>query len=159
MGQRKPAKKGTQRSAKDASAIGKTSKGFTVEERAAMKERAKELKANANKADEESAVLAKIAEMPGPDRVMGKRLHAIITAAAPALEPKLWYGMPAYAKDGKIVCHFQDAQKFKTRYATLGFSDVANLDDGAVWPVAYALAELTPTAEARIGALVKKAVS
>jgi hypothetical protein len=113
----------------------------------------------ADKADGESAVVAKIAELPGPDRAMGKRLHAIIKASAPALSPRLWYGMPAYAKDGKIVCHFQSAQKFKTRYATLGFSDAANLDDGAMWPVAFALKELTAAAEARIGALVKQAVS
>ncbi len=124
-----------------------------------MKERAKELKAAAGKADEESAVLAKIAEMRDSDRAMAKRLHAIIKASAPALSPRLWYGMPAYAKDGKVVCHFQDAQKFKTRYATFGFSEAANLDDGALWPVAFALKELTAAEEARIGALVKKAVS
>jgi uncharacterized protein YdhG (YjbR/CyaY superfamily) len=153
------AKKGTQKSAKSTTAIGKTFKGFTDEERAAMKERAKELKATAGKADEESAVLAKIAAMAAPDRAIAKRLHAIVKASAPALSPKLWYGMPAYAKDGKVVCHFQDAQKFKTRYATFGFSDAANLDDGALWPVAFALKELTAAAEARIGALVKKAVS
>src|ERR1700704_5480496 len=113
----------------------------------------------ADKADGESAVLAKLAEMPEPDRAMGMRVHAIIKASAPALSPKLWYGMPAYAKDGKVVCFFQDAQKFKTRYATLGFSDAANLDDGGLWPVAFALKTLTPTEEARIGALAKKAVS
>ena len=130
-----------------------------------MKERAQELKAaarrgpRANKADGESAVLAKIAEMPEPDRAMAERLHAVITASAPALSPKLWYGMPAYAKDGKVVCFFQSAQKFKTRYATLGFSDEANLDEGAMWPTAFALTELTAADEARIGALVKKAVS
>ncbi len=140
-----------------------TAKGFTDEERAAMKERAKELKAAAradkDKADGESAVLAKIAEMPEPDRAMAKRLHAIIQASAPALSPKTWYGMPAYAKDGKIVCFFQTAQKFNTRYATLGFNDAANLDDGAMWPVAFALKELTAADEARIAALVKRAVS
>src|SRR5450756_1114447 len=113
----------------------------------------------ADKADGESAVLAAIEAMPGPDRAMGERLHAIIKASAPALSPKLWYGMPAYAKDGKVVCFFQSAQKFKTRYATFGFSDAANLDEGAVWPVAFALKELTAAEEARIGALVKKAVS
>jgi hypothetical protein len=124
-----------------------------------MKDRAQELKAAAEKADGESAVLAKIAELPGPDRAMAKRLHAIVKASAPALAPKTWYGMPAYAKDGKIVCFFQSAEKFKTRYATLGFSDAANLDDGATWPVAFALKELTAAAEARIVALVKKAAS
>src|SRR5262249_50903312 len=143
-------------SAKSATASGKKSKGFTDEERGAMKERAQELKAN--KANGESAVLAKIAEMPEPDRAMAKRLHEIIKASAPALSPKTWYGMPAYAKDGKVVCFFQSAQKFKTRYATLGFSDAANLDEGAMWPVAFALTELTAAEEARISALVKKAV-
>ncbi|MGI8588435.1 MAG: iron chaperone [Chloroflexia bacterium] len=132
-------------------------KGLTDEERGAMKERLKELKAH--EADGESAVLAKIAEMQEPDRAMGERLHAIIKAAAPVLSPKLWYGMPAYAKDGKIVCFFQCAQKFKTRYATLGFNDKANLDEGGLWPVAFALKELTAAEEERIGALVKKAVS
>ena len=150
-------KKGTQKSAKRTTATGTTSKGFTDEERVAMKERVQELKADT--ANGESAVLAKIAGMREPDRAMGKRLHAIITASAPALAPKLWYGMPAYAKDGKVVCFFQSAQKFKTRYATFGFSDAANLDAGAVWPVAFALQELTAAAEAQIGALVKKAVS
>ena len=158
-----PAKKSTRKSAKRTTATGNTSKGFTDEERAAMKERAQELKAearaNKNKADGESDVLAKIAEMPEPDRSMAKRLHAIIKASAPALSPKTWYGMPAYAKDGKIVCFFQSAQKFKTRYATFGFSDTANLDEGALWPVAFALKELTATEEARISALVKKAVN
>ncbi len=148
---------------KSTTAINKKVKGFTDEERAAMKDRAQELKAAArtdkDKAEGESAVLAKIAEMPEPDRAMAKRLHAIIKASAPALSPKTWYGMPAYAKDGKIVCFFQSAHKFKTRYATLGFSDTANLDEGALWPVAFALKELTATEEARIGALVKKAVS
>jgi len=136
---------------------------FTDEERAAMKERAQELKAAAradkDKADGASAVLAKIAEMHEPDRAMAKRLHAIIKASAPALSPKTWYGMPAYAKDGKVVCFFQSAQKFNTRYATLGFSDAANLDEGAMWPTVFALTELTAADEARIGALVKKAVS
>ncbi len=145
--------------AKSTTATGTKSKGWTDEERAAMKERAKELKAGADKADGESAVLAKIAEMSEPDRAMGKRLHAIIKANAPILSPRIWYGMPAYAKDGKVVCHFQDAAKFKTRYATLGFSDAANLDDGHLWPVAFALKELTTTEEARISAFVKKAVS
>ena len=135
------------------------SKGFTKEERAAMKERAQELKAEAAKADGESALLAKIAEMPESDRVMGERLHAIITASAPGLTPKTWYGMPAYAKDGKVLCYFQSADKFKARYATFGFSDTANLDEGALWPVAFALKNLTATEEARISALVKKAVS
>jgi len=159
MAERKSGTKATQKSAKSTTAIGKRFKGFTDEERAAMKDRVQEMKAAADKADGESAVLAKIAELPGPDRALGKRLHAIIKASAPALSPKLWYGMPAYAKDGKIVCHFQSAQKFKTRYATLGFSDAANLDEGALWPVAFALTELTAADEARIGALVKKAVS
>ena len=159
MAVRKPAKKGTQKPAKSTSVIGKTSKVFTDEERGAMKERVQELKAAAGKADGESAVLAKIAEMPGPDRALGKRLHTIIKASAPALSPKLWYGMPAYARDGKVVCFFQSAQKFNTRYATVGFSDAANLDEGAMWPVAFALKELTGAEEARIGALAKKAVS
>ena len=141
----------------------KKSKGFTAAEKAAMKERAKELKAearaNKNRAEGESDVLAKIAEMPEPERAMAKRLHAIITASAPILAPRLWYGMPAYAKDGKIVCFFQSAQKFDTRYATFGFNDTANLDEGAMWPTAFALKELTAAEEKRIGALVKKAVS
>jgi uncharacterized protein YdhG (YjbR/CyaY superfamily) len=143
------------------------SDGFTDEERAAMKERAQELKAEARrgsrakkgKADGESDVLAKIAEMPEPDRSMAERLHALIKANAPALSPKTWYGMPAYAKDGKVVCFFQGADKFKARYATFGFNDTANLDEGAMWPVAFALKELTATEEARIVALVKRAVS
>src|SRR6516225_11945326 len=135
----------------------KAIKGFTDEERGAMRARVQELKAD--KADGESAVLAKIGEMPAPDRALGERLHAIITASAPALTPRTWYGMPAYAKDGKIVCFFQPAQKFKTRYATLGFNDAANLDEGAMWPIAYALTELTAADEASIGALVKQAVS
>jgi uncharacterized protein YdhG (YjbR/CyaY superfamily) len=159
------AKKATQKSAKSTTASGKKSKGFTDEERAAMKERARELKAEprrgprADKADGESAVLAKIAEMSEPDRATAKRLHAIIKASAPALSPKTWYGMPAYAKDGKVVCYFQSAQKFKSRYATFGFNDAANLDEGAMWPTSFALTELTATEEARISALVKKAVS
>jgi uncharacterized protein YdhG (YjbR/CyaY superfamily) len=158
-------KKDTQKSAKSTTAINKKSKRFTDEERAAMKDRAQELKAEArrgpraDKADGESAVLAKIAEMPGPDRAIAKRLHAIIQASAPALSPKTWYGMPAYAKDGKVVCFFQSAQKFKSRYATLGFSGEANLDEGAMWPTSFALKELTAAEEAKIGALVKKAVS
>jgi len=136
----------------------KSTKGFTDEERAAMKERVQELKAS--KADGESAVLAKIAAMREPDRGLGKRLHAIIRASAPALSPKLWYGMPAYANgDGKVVCFFQSAQKFKTRYATFGFSDKSNLDEGHMWPTAFALKELSAAEEAKIGALVKKAVS
>ncbi len=140
----------------------RASKGFTDEERAAVRERANELKAAARgprsgKADGESELLAKIAEMQEPDRVMAERLHAIIRASAPGLAPRTWYGMPAYAKDGKIVCFFQPAQKFKTRYATLGFNDAANLDDGAMWPIAFALTELTAAVEARIGALVEKA--
>src|SRR5213080_2183049 len=161
----KPAQKGTQKSAKSTTAISKKFTGFTDEERGAMKERIQELKAaaslgpGADKADGESAVLAKIAEMPEPDRAMGKRLHAVVKASAPALAPRLWYGMPAYAKDGKVVCFFQSGQKFKTRYTTFGFSDEANLDEGAMWPVAFALQELTAAAEAKIGALVKKAVS
>jgi uncharacterized protein YdhG (YjbR/CyaY superfamily) len=141
----------------------KKAKGFTAEERAAMKNRAQELKAearaNKNKAEGESAVLAAIAEMPEPDRALAERLHEIIKASAPALWPKTWYGMPAYARDGKVLCFFQSAQKFNTRYATLGFSDAAHLDEGALWPVAFALKELTAAEEAKIGALVKKAVS
>src|SRR5215203_3686453 len=137
----------------------KKSEGFTDEERAAMKERAKELKAEAQRADGERAVLAKIAEMPEPDRAMAKRLHEIIKASAPALSPKTWYGMPAYAKDGKVVCFFQSAKKFNSRYATLGFNDKANLDEGAMWPTSFALKELSATEEAKISALVKKAVS
>jgi len=161
MAERKPAKKGPQKSAKSTTTTNKTSEGFTPEERAAMKERAEEMKAAARrgKADGESDVLAKIAEMPEPDRAMAERLHAIIKASAPALSPKTWYGMPAYAKDGKVVCFFQSAHKFNSRYATFGFSDSANLDEGHLWPTAFALKELTPADEARIGALVKKAVS
>jgi uncharacterized protein YdhG (YjbR/CyaY superfamily) len=155
------AKKAMQKSSKTTSAAAKKREGFTDEERAAMKERVQELKASArgaDKADEENAVLAKIAELE-PDRAMATRLHAIITATAPPLAPKLWYGMPAYAKDGKVVCFFQSSQKFKTRYSTFGFNDTAHLDDGALWPVAFALKELTAVEEARISALVKKAVS
>ena len=132
-------------------------KGFTDEERLAMKERVKEQRAG--KADGETDVLAKIAEMPEPDRALAERIHAIVTATAPALSPRTWYGMPAYARDGKVVCFFQSAAKFKTRYATLGFSDKANLDDGALWPVAFALKKLTATEEKRIAALVKKAAA
>jgi len=146
MAKRKPAVKDPKKSAK-----------FTDQELGAMKDRVRELKAG--KPDGESEVLAKIAEMREPDRVMAKRLHAIIKDIAPALSPRLWYGMPAYAKDGKVVCFFQDARKFKTRYATFGFSDVAKLDEGTMWPVAYAMTELSAADEARIRALVKKAVS
>jgi hypothetical protein len=148
-------KKNTRKSAKRTTATGKKFKGFTDEERLAMKERIQELKG----ADGESAVLAKIAAMPEPDRAMGKRLHAIIKTSAPALAPRLWYGMPAYAKDGEVVCFFQNAQKFKARYSTLGFSDKANLDDGAMWPTGFALKELTVAEEARIRALVQKATT
>jgi uncharacterized protein YdhG (YjbR/CyaY superfamily) len=132
-------------------------KGFTADERAAMKERAQELKAEAAKADGESALLAKIAEMPKADRVLAERFHAIVTANAPDLAPKTWYGMPAYAKDGKIVCFFKSADKFKSRYATFGFEETANLDDGAMWPTSFALTKLTPADEKKIAALVKKA--
>jgi uncharacterized protein YdhG (YjbR/CyaY superfamily) len=137
----------------------KKSEGFTAEERAAMRERARELKAEAQRADGERAVLAKIAEMQGPDRAMAKRLHEIVKASAPELSPKTWYGMPAYAKDGKVLCFFQSAQKFDSRYATFGFSDKANLDEGGMWPTSFALKELTATEEAKISALVKRAVS
>jgi uncharacterized protein YdhG (YjbR/CyaY superfamily) len=163
MAERKPAKKGTQQSAKRNT--GEAASGFTDEERAAMKERVQELKAaarrgpRAQKADGERDVLAKIAEMPEPDRAMAERLHATIKANAPSLSPKTWYGMPAYARDGDVVCFFQSAQKFKARYATFGFSDKADLDDGTMWPTAFALKELTAADQARIGALVKKAVS
>jgi uncharacterized protein YdhG (YjbR/CyaY superfamily) len=161
----KPAKKGTQKSPKSTTATGKKPKGFTDEERVAMRERLQELNADAprgrraDKADGESDVLAKIAALPQPDRAMSERLHAIIKANAPALSPKTWYGMPAYAKDANVVCFFQSAQKFKTRYATLGFSDKANLDEGHMWPTAFALKELTAAEEAKICALLKKAVS
>ncbi|MFB3909454.1 MAG: iron chaperone [Candidatus Eisenbacteria bacterium] len=157
-----PAKKKTQKAAGSAPASSKKSTGFTEEERAAMKERAQELKAAARAtkggADGEADVLAKIAEMPEPDRAMAERLHAIVKATAPALSPKTWYGMPAYAKDGNVVCFFQAAQKFKTRYATFGFSDKAELDEGGMWPTAFALKQLTAAEEARIAALVKKAM-
>jgi uncharacterized protein YdhG (YjbR/CyaY superfamily) len=162
MAERKPAKKGTQPSAKRTT--GKKSKGFTAEERAAMKERAQELKAEArgekDRAAGEKAVLAKIAEMPGPDRAMAKRLHAIIKDSAPDLSPRTWYGMPAYAnKDGKVVCYFTPASKFKERYATFGFNASANLDQGVMWPTSFALKKLTGAEEAKIGRLMKKAVS
>jgi uncharacterized protein YdhG (YjbR/CyaY superfamily) len=150
--------KATQKSAKSPTAK-KSREAFSAEERAAIKERVKETKAAADKADGESALLAKIAEMQEPDRAMGKRLHAVIKANAPTLSPKLWYGMPAYARDDKIVCFFQPAQKFKTRYSTLGFNDAAHLDEGTMWPTAFALTKLTAADEARIGALVKKAAS
>lgn len=155
----------TDQPAKSTAATGKTFAGFTDEERSAMKDRAKELKAagrrspRADEPDGESEVLAKIAEMTDSDRVIAERLHAVIRASAPGLAPKLWYGMPAYAKDGKVVCFFQTAKKFKTRYATIGFSDSANLDEGAMWPTSFALTELTAAEEARIGALVTKAMS
>jgi uncharacterized protein YdhG (YjbR/CyaY superfamily) len=165
MAERKPAKKDTQQSAKTTTATDQKFEGLSDVERAAMKERTKELKAEARrgpragKADGERDVLAKIAEMPEPDRAMAERLHAIIKASAPALSPKTWYGMPAYAKDGKVVCYFTPASKFKERYATFGFNATANLDEGAMWPTSFALTELTATEKARIGALVKKAVS
>ncbi len=161
----KPGKKSTQKASKSSTATGKKPTGFTDEERAAMREHIQEMKAEVGrgsrtgKADGESDVLAKIAALPQPDRAMAERLHAIIKANGPVLAPKTWYGMPAYAKDGSVVCFFQSAQKFKTRYATLGFSDKANLDEGHMWPTAFALKELTAAEEAKIGALVKKAVS
>ncbi len=156
--------KGAQKPARGRSGKDKGAEGFTEEERAAMKERARELKAAARRGpaadkDAESDVLAKIAEMPAPDRAMAERLHAVIKAAAPALSPRTWYGMPAYAKDGNVVCYFQGAYKFKARYATLGFSDKANLDDGAMWPTTFALRSLTASEEAKVAALVKRAVS
>jgi uncharacterized protein YdhG (YjbR/CyaY superfamily) len=151
------------RKAAGSAATDEASGGFTDEERAAMKERAQELKGarrgKADRADGEADVLAKIAGMPGPDRAMAERIHAIVMAAAPDLQPRTWYGMPAYAKDGNVVCFFQDAAKFKSRYATFGFSDKANLDEGTMWPASYALKGLTAVDEARIAALVKKAVS
>src|SRR5262245_21787110 len=156
MPERKPARKATRKSTKSTTA--KTSKGWTAEERAAAKAYAKELKAEERGANDEKAVLAAIAEMPPKDRAMAKRVHAIVKANAPALAPKTWYGMPAYAQDGKAVCFFQSADKFKARYATLGFNDSANLDEGALWPTAFALKELTPAAEKKIAALVKRAV-
>jgi uncharacterized protein YdhG (YjbR/CyaY superfamily) len=154
----------TQRSTKSTTPSSKAAKGFTEEERAAMRERVREAKAErgaqgAGKAEGESTVLAKIAEMPEADRVMAERVHAIVVASAPELSPRTWYGMPAYAKDGNVVCYFKNAQKFKTRYATLGFSDKANLDQGAMWPVEFALQDLTDDVERRIAGLVKKAVS
>jgi len=154
--------KETQKSGKGTTAVKKRYDGFTAEEKAAMKDRVEEQKVSARrggKADEEGALLEKIAEMQEADRAMAKRIHAVIKATAPGLSPKLWYGMPAYARDGKIVCFFQPAQKFKTRYATLGFNDAAKLDEGTMWPVAYALTKMTGADEARIVALVKKAVS
>src|SRR5947208_1885229 len=163
MAERKPATKATQKSAKRTTATNKKSRGFTDEERAAMKARARELKAeeraSKDKAEGERAVLAAIAAMKEPDRVMAERLHAIIEATAPSLWPKTWYGMPAYARDGKVVCFFKSAEKFNSRYATFGFEEAANLDEGAMWPTSFALKELTGTEEARIRALVKKAVS
>jgi uncharacterized protein YdhG (YjbR/CyaY superfamily) len=158
MAERKPAKKGTQKSANRTT--GKASEGFTAEERAAMRERVKELKAEARREDGEKALLAKIAEMPPSDRAMAKRIHAIVKDIAPSLSPKTWYGMPAYAnEDGKVVCFFQDAAKFKARYATFGFNEGANLDQGDMWPTSFAVKKLTAAEEKRIGALVKKAVS
>ena len=164
MAERQPARKGTRRSGASAAPVAETAGGFTEEERAAMKERARELKAEArrgvraSRADGESDVLAAIAAMGEPDRAMAERLHALLRASAPSLSPKTWYGMPAYARDGDVVCFFQPAQKFKSRYATLGFSDKASLDDGAMWPTAFALRELTPAEEARIVALVETAL-
>ena len=160
MAKKKPAKKSAPKFAKSTTATRKV-KGFTAEERAAMREYIQETRGRprAGKGDGESDVLAKIAAMRPPDRAMGERLHAIIKASAPFLSPRTWYGMPAYAKDGKVVCFFQSAQKFKTRYATLGFSDKANLDEGDLWPTAFALKSLTPAGERRIRALVKKALS
>ena len=159
MAERKAAKKATQKSTKRTTATGKTSKGWTAEERAAAKAYAQERKAEARGENDERAALAAIAAMPKPDRTLAERLHAIIKASAPDLSPKTWYGMPAYAKEGKVVCFFQSAGKFKARYATFGFSDAANLDEGGMWPNAYALQELTAAEEARIATLVKKAVS
>ena len=158
MAEKKPAMKSTRTSTRSTSAAGRSSSGFSAEEKAAARERVRELKAGES-ADSETEVLHKIAEMPERDRAMAERLHALIKTSVPELSPKTWYGMPAYAKGGNLICHFQPAQKFKTRYATLGFSDKAKLDDGAVWPVAYALKELTPADEARIVALVKQAAS
>jgi uncharacterized protein YdhG (YjbR/CyaY superfamily) len=158
MAPTKTAPRSTQKSAKRASAEGGTSKGFTAEEKAAMRERARELKAEAARADGETELVAAIAKMREPDRTIAKRVHALIMAAAPALAPKTWYGMPAYAKDGNLICFFKNAGKFKARYQTLGFSDKANLDDGAMWPTEYALTKLTASEEAKITALVKKAI-
>ena len=159
MAERNPAKKGTQKSAKSTTATKKRYDGFTDEEKAAMMDRVQEQKVAARKAEGESDLLAKIAEMLEPDRALAKRLHAIVKASAPALSPTTWYGMPAYAKDGKVICFFQPAKKFKTRYATFGFSDAARLDEGSMWPNAFALTKLTAADEARIGALVKKAAT
>ena len=159
MAETKGARKSTRRPAKSTTATKKKATGITAEERAAMKELAKERKAARTKAEDEAAVLAKIAEMPKPDRVMAERLHAIVTKSAPSLSPKTWYGMPAYAKDDQIVCFFKSADKFKSRYATLGFEEAANLDEGAMWPTSFALKRLTAADEKKIGALVKKAVS
>jgi uncharacterized protein YdhG (YjbR/CyaY superfamily) len=162
MAEKKPAKKTATNAARTTSGAGKATGGFTEEERAAMRDRVQELKsarAGAAGANEQGVVLAKIAEMPAPDRAMGERLHAIIMASAPGLSPRLWYGMPAYAKDGKVVCFYQNASKFKARYGTLGFSDQAALDEGQMWPTSFALKELTAADEARIGALVRRAVS
>jgi uncharacterized protein YdhG (YjbR/CyaY superfamily) len=161
MPERKPAKtkKGTQTSAKRTAAEGKTARGWTPEERAAAKAYARELKAEARGANDERAALAAIAAMPPKDRAMGKRIHAIVKASAPDLAPKTWYGMPAYAKDGKVICFFQSADKFKARYATFGFNDAAKIDEGNMWPTSYALTKLTAADEKRIGALVKKATS
>jgi uncharacterized protein YdhG (YjbR/CyaY superfamily) len=153
------AKKATRKSTKRTTATGKTSKGWTAEERAAAKAYAQELKAEARGANDERAALAAIAAMPKADRTMAERIHAVIKASAPELSPKTWYGMPAYAKEGKALCFFQSADKFKARYATFGFNDNANLDEGAMWPTSFALKELTKTDEAKIAALVKKAVS
>jgi uncharacterized protein YdhG (YjbR/CyaY superfamily) len=163
MAEKQVAERSTKRSAKRTT--GNASEGFTAEEKAAMRERARELKAasrrgpNTSKTDGESDVLAKIAEMQKPDRVMAERIHALIKAGAPALSPRTWYGMPAYAKDGSVVCFFKPAEKFKARYATLGFSDKANLDDGAMWPTEFAITELTADVETRIAAIMTKAVS
>jgi uncharacterized protein YdhG (YjbR/CyaY superfamily) len=159
MAEVNPARKTTPKVAKSSAATAQTSKGFTAEERAAMKERVRELKAAAGKVDGEREVLAKIAEMPKSDRAMAERFHAIVKATAPDLSPRTWYGMPAYTKDGKVVCFFRNASKFKTRYATFGFSDAANLDEGPLWPTDFALTELTSAAEVKIAALVKKAIS
>jgi uncharacterized protein YdhG (YjbR/CyaY superfamily) len=156
MAERRTAMKGTKKSAK--STTGKASTGLTAEERAALRETIAERKAAGSKADQATAVLEKIAAMAPADRALAKRIHAIVKASAPALSPKLWYGMPAYANDDKIVCFFQDAAKFKSRYATLGFSDKASLDEGTMWPISFAVKELTAADEAKIGAMVKKAV-
>jgi uncharacterized protein YdhG (YjbR/CyaY superfamily) len=163
MAETKPATKNTKKSGESTTAVNEKSKRFTAEERAAMKERARELKAearvNKDRAEGERALLEKIAEMPEPDRALAERVHEIVKASAPALSPKTWYGMPAYAKDGKILCFFQSADKFKSRYATFGFNDAANLDDGAMWPTAFALKKVTAAEKAKLAALVKKAVS